>query len=743
MSNFAKKLRAIGFSIMILILTVSQFGWAVNSAAAQTGDNPEAGPVHIRWFVGIGTGTDPMQIATEQEVVADFNASQPDIVLSLEIVPFESAKDTLKSELTAGNAPDIVGPVGWAGANEFRGQWLDLSTLNGWASYDTAQFPTNLLNWYNTEEGQVALPFLVYPTATYYNPALFDAASLNYPPAHYGDSYVLDGNSLTWDWDTVAQVAKRLTLDNTGKNSTQVGFDKTHVTQYGFSPFWQSALTHFGSYWQSGTLLSGTPGSYTATTPAAWKAAAHWNYDGMWGSQPFIANGPDASSPTFGSGNVFNSGKLGMTTMPSWYTCCLIGDFVQQGNTFQLGALPSYNGQVAGRVDADTFRILSASKHPEQAFIVLQYLLDEGADKLLTVYGSGTGAFSAIPAKQQATLNRLASRYPFVTQTSWDVLVAGLAYPDDPSAESYLPHMQQASTYIQTVSDTLYYQDDLNVDNELATMESGLQTIFNKKYKISGNTGVPGAILSYNNGGPKTVTASSSGYYQIMVPSDWSGTITPSKPGRTFAPISRTYHLVSQDWATQYFSQTATFESNATQDGWILESAENSNTGASVNATSALYLGDNNLKKQYRGMLSFSTGTLPDTAVITGLTLKIKKNTVIGGGDPVSIFQGLMTDIKTGYFGTLATLQAADFQATSSKTLGPITPALASNWYSINLINGKDYINQLATSGGLTQIRLRFKLDDNNNAIANYLSLFSGDATATNRPQLVVTYYVP
>jgi hypothetical protein len=37
--------------------------------------------------------------------------------------------------------------------------------------------------------------------------------------------------------------------------------------------------------------------------------------------------------------------------------------------------------------------------------------------------------------------------------------------------------------------------------------------------------------------------------------------------------------------------------------------------------------------------------------------------------------------------------------------------ALASEWYSTNL------------TSGLTQFRLRFKLDNNNNSIANYLSL--------------------
>jgi len=34
-------------------------------------------------------------------------------------------------------------------------------------------------------------------------------------------------------------------------------------------------------------------------------------------------------------------------------------------------------------------------------------------------------------------------------------------------------------------------------------------------------------------------------------------------------------------------------------------------------------------------------------------------------------------------------------------------------------------------------------LDDNNNSVANYLRLYSGNSTTSVRPQLVVTYYVP
>jgi len=186
-----------------------------------------------------------------------------------------------------------------------------------------------------------------------------------------------------------------------------------------------------------------------------------------------------------------------------------------------------------------------------------------------------------------------------------------------------------------------------------------------------------------------------------------------------------------------------TIYSTGTQDGWVLESSETSGLGGSLNNTVTTFrLGDDATRKQYIGILSFKTSSIPDTAVITAVALKVKKQGIIGGGDPLTTFQGFMVDLKKGFFGTTA-LQASDFQTAANKTYGPFNPALVSGWYSINLTSGKAYINILSTNGGLTQVRLRFKLDDNNDAVTNYLSLFSGDAPTASRPRLVVTYYVP
>jgi hypothetical protein len=189
---------------------------------------------------------------------------------------------------------------------------------------------------------------------------------------------------------------------------------------------------------------------------------------------------------------------------------------------------------------------------------------------------------------------------------------------------------------------------------------------------------------------------------------------------------------------------TATFSSSGTRDGWVLESGHHSRRGGKTSATATtVRLGDDASKRQYRGILSFSTASLPHDAVITNVTLRVKKQGVTGGGDPVTAFHGFMVDVKRGYFGTSSTLQAGDFQASASRSYGSFRPTATGGWYSFDLTGAKSYVNRVATYSGLTQIRLRFALDDNNNRVANYLSLYSGNAAASVRPQLVVTYYVP
>jgi multiple sugar transport system substrate-binding protein len=444
---------------------------------AACGGGAAAGPVKIRWFVGLGTGTDPVQVTVQEEVVKDFNASQKDIELVLEIVPFDSARDTLSTQIASGAGPDIVGPVGWGGSNDFFGQWLDIGPAIKENGFDTSVFDPALIKFYQTEEGQVGLPFAVFPGAMYFVPKFFDEAGLAYPPQKYGDKYVLDGAEVDWNWDTVTEVARRLTIDVNGLNSTEEGFDATQIAQVGYNAQWQSVLSVGTFYDGAAKIYSGTKkGEYKSTIPAGWKEGWKWYYDGMWGDQPFEATGPLAAAPEFGNGNVFNTGKAAMGLTQTWYTCCL-ADFAKAGNEFQLGIQPmGADGEVNGRVDADTFRIWKGTPHPNEAFKVLAYLITTGGDKLLPAYG----AMPAIPAKTQAFFDKKSTDYPFVTKESWDVFNQGLAFPDTPSSEQYQPNSIEAVARFATFFDLMNNTQDLDFDTEYQKLVDDLNVIYNK-----------------------------------------------------------------------------------------------------------------------------------------------------------------------------------------------------------------------------------------------------------------------
>ncbi|MBN8655223.1 MAG: extracellular solute-binding protein [Anaerolineae bacterium] len=442
-------------------------------------EEPASGDkVQIRWFVGLGTGTNPEQVAAQEEVVADFNASQDRIELVLEIVPFDAARDTLSTQIASGAGPDIVGPVGWGGSNDFYGQWLDIAPYIESSGFDLSVFDPALVKFYQTEEGQVGLPFAVFPGAMYFQPAMFDEAGLNYPPQVYGEKYVFpDGTEADWNWETVTEVAKLLTVDVNGLNSTEEGFDRTQIVQVGYAPQWQSIQSIGTFYGGAAKIYSGTEkGSFESTIPDSWKEGWKWYYDGMYGEQPYIATGPLSGAPEFGNGNLFNAGKAAMGLTQTWYTCCL-GDFKNAGLEFQLGIQPiGANGEVAGRVDADTFRILKSTQHPEEAFEVLAYLITTGGDKLLPVYG----AMPAIADKTEAFFAVKSADYPFVTDESWNVFIQGLAYPDTPSSEQYQPNSIKANARFATFLDLMNNTEGLDFDAEFAKLVEDLNVIYNE-----------------------------------------------------------------------------------------------------------------------------------------------------------------------------------------------------------------------------------------------------------------------
>ncbi len=440
-------------------------------APAAPASSTSGGPVEIRWFVGLGAGSDEPTFAPQQAIVDQFNASQNEIKLVLEIVDNDAAYDTLATQIAGGNAPDLVGPVGIRGRDSFKGAWLDLQPLLDANQYDLSDFDPAMVEFYQVkEEGQLGIPFAIFPSFVIYNQDLFDEAGLAYPPHQYGAPYIdADGNERDWNMDTLRELSMQLTVDANGNDATNADFDPTSIVQFGWMNQWTDPRG-IGSFFSSGSLVADDG---TAQIPAAWEEAWRWTYDGWW-TDWFIPNGPYGGAEFLqGPGGPFSSGNLGMIHMHLWYVATwALGDV---NFSWDLAAVPNYNGEITAKMHADTFGILKGSKNPEAAFQVLTYLLSpEVAPELLNIYGGMPARLSL----QETWLNNyFETNFPG-QNIDKQVVIDSMEYADNPNHESYMPSFLETTDRYNEFWNRLANEGGLDFDAEMEQLTAALQTIF-------------------------------------------------------------------------------------------------------------------------------------------------------------------------------------------------------------------------------------------------------------------------
>jgi multiple sugar transport system substrate-binding protein len=438
---------------------------AEEEAPAASGDRTE-----VRWFIGLGAGTDEPMFAPQEAVVEQFNASQDEIELVLEIVDASQAYATLATQIAAGNPPDIVGPVGIRGRDFFRGAWLDLQPLIDAENYDLSDFDPALVEFYvDAEEGQLGLPFAIFPSFLSVNYDLFDEAGLEYPPMEYGAPYVnADGEEVPWDLDALKEVAMLLTVDANGNDATSPDFDKANIVQFGYYEKWtdfRGAATLFGP----GALVDENG---NAQVPDHWRDAAKWFYDAQW-NEVFYPNGIYDASDVI-AGNGFESGNVAMAHTHLWYHGCCIGNIDFNWN---LAAMPAneFTGGPTAKMHADTFGIMKSSDNPEGAWEVLKYFIGENAEEMTAMYGGMPARLSL----QGAYFDTFEETIGVADQDiNWQVVVDSMAYADNPNHESYMPSPQEANDRYNEFWSLLGQEPDRDVDADIDLLIEDLQAIY-------------------------------------------------------------------------------------------------------------------------------------------------------------------------------------------------------------------------------------------------------------------------
>jgi multiple sugar transport system substrate-binding protein len=438
----------------------------------------------VRWFVGLGSGTNPQQIVLQQQVVSDFNAQQDKrtdgkmpILLSLEIVQNNTATDILKTEIASGSAPDLIGPVGIKGRAGFAGQFKDMTPLIQAAGYDMSQYPTKLVD--TMKDGQtgalLGIPYAVYPSYVFFNKDLFDEAGLKYPPQKVGDKYTMpDGSQVDWTWDTVRQIAMLLSVDKSGKDATQAGFDPANQTQYGFEFQWTEGR-RLGSAFGSGSLVA--PDGKTAQFPDAWKAGWQWYYDGIW-KDHFIATDAERNSDLLAKGNVLSSGHAAMGHMFQWYICCMSADATKPGafKHWDIAVMPANSaGVTTAPINIDTFTISKDSPVADRAFEAMTYLV--GRLDLMALYGGTPAVGDQLKFFHDVVDPTFTKQFPG-NKVNWQVAIDMEGYAESPNHEAEMPNYIKSQDDYGKVFSTLSTTEGLDLNKTISDMVSTLQADF-------------------------------------------------------------------------------------------------------------------------------------------------------------------------------------------------------------------------------------------------------------------------
>jgi multiple sugar transport system substrate-binding protein len=432
--------------------------------AGQTFHIPDFKPAALRWYCCLGAGEDPSQKPTEDKVAADFAKKYPGSSLKLEITTYNAAVDTLSTELGP-NPPDIAGPVGIGGLASFKGQWTDLAPYLTASSFDLSTYDPATVEFFKQDGAQVGIPLDVYPSMLWYKRDAFTEAGLPEPPHEFGAKYKqADGTEVDWNYDTLRQLAMKLTVDTNGKDATEAGFDPKHIDQWGFEPQ-RDVLEGMGAFWGAGSLVG--PDGHTVVIPDAWKAGWKFVYDGVW-KDHFIMTQAQALDPKIGNADqVFNSGKVAMSENFLWITYGVVG----AGKHWDLAAIPSYNGKITAPLNADTFAILKNSKNQDAAFAAMVYLLQDKSNELLPLYGG----MPARSAEQDDFLTAIAKTDGFPTDVDWSVAKAAVKYADIPNFESPMPVYNKSLKILETYRSRWFSQPGLDMDQQIEALRAELQ----------------------------------------------------------------------------------------------------------------------------------------------------------------------------------------------------------------------------------------------------------------------------
>ncbi|MGC8874962.1 MAG: ABC transporter substrate-binding protein, partial [Chloroflexia bacterium] len=336
--------------MIFLVLTIA----ALVLAACGPQRTP-TGPVELTMMMW----GDPAELTVWRQIVADFEAANPGIRVNVEVSDWDSYWTKLKTMLAGGTPPDVFAiDAPLYPDYQSRGVLLNLQPyLDAEPQVLEGLYPITL-EAYKTPEGYFGLPRDFQTIVVFYNKDMFDAAGVPYPQPG-------------WTYDDLREIAKRLTKDTDGDGT---------IDQYGFyADLWDMELIWSEAIWAyGGDILSPDRTHTLINSPEArqvWKLFHDMIFvDHSW---------PDTTTAAEYGGDPFLAGAAAMTTIGHW----VVPGYAEAGFRWDVAPMPRGPAGQATSVNSAGFVIAKATKHPDEAWKFLKFVLSPDGQKRLAQLG--------------------------------------------------------------------------------------------------------------------------------------------------------------------------------------------------------------------------------------------------------------------------------------------------------------------------------------------------------------------
>lgn len=327
---------------------------------ASTGD--ASGTVRVMLW-----GND-QDITSVKNAAEGFETTYPDIKIEWETGDCGVDYAACKTLVAGDNLPDAFVMGTWSYFDAVRDDVVaDVTPYLEASGTSKGDFTASIIDTLTSSDGTLhGLPMGYNIQSLFYNKDMFDAAGLDYPPA--------DGS---YTYDDLREWSAKLTLDESGNDATEAGFNPDKTEQYGYFNFaavpisqgYTPVLAAFG-----GGILGGAERDECMADSDGTIAGFQWLQDLMWTDHSAIT--PQLQQEESGNAR-WVRGQVAMQQGSHEQVVA-----VQQQNpglNYGIAALPEGPAGNATLTQAHIWTMSEQSRVKDAAWTFIHYMATEGA----------------------------------------------------------------------------------------------------------------------------------------------------------------------------------------------------------------------------------------------------------------------------------------------------------------------------------------------------------------------------